>query len=41
MMGSPLIFLGVEESPVGGEAALPQGGQVAQPFADRKIAGCR
>ena len=31
--------LGVEESPVGGEADLPQGGQVAQPFADPEVAG--
>jgi hypothetical protein len=29
--------LGVEESPVGGEADLPQGGQVAQPFADPEV----
>jgi len=28
--------LGVEETPVGGEADLPQGGQVAQSLADPK-----
>ena len=31
--------LGVEEAPVGGEADLPQGGQVAQSFADPEVAG--
>jgi hypothetical protein len=31
--------LGVEETPVGGEADLPQGGQVAQSFADPEVPG--
>lgn len=31
--------LGVEETPIGGEADLPQGGQVAQSLADLEVPG--
>jgi hypothetical protein len=32
-------FLGAEQAPVGGEADLPQRGQVGQPLADPEVAG--
>jgi hypothetical protein len=32
-------LLGVEETPAGGEAGCPQGGQVLQPLADAGVAG--
>jgi hypothetical protein len=31
--------LDVQQTPVGGEADLPQRGQIGQPFPDRKVAG--
>jgi hypothetical protein len=31
--------LDAQEAPVGGEADLPKGGQVVQPFADGEVAG--
>src|SRR5262249_5915836 len=32
--------LGAQQAPVGGEADLPQGGKVMQPFAGSESAGC-
>jgi hypothetical protein len=31
--------LDAQQAPVGGEADLPQRGQIVQPFADRKVGG--